>query len=85
MGLGGTDGEDVGIALVGAISGYNATAPAAGPDNLFHASAKELNLRGMLVSSYFHLFPEAVAPSPHGSVLGTRHSARGNEAAARAC
>lgn len=46
------------IALVGAIGGYNATEPAAGPDNLFQAAAKELNLRGMLVSSYFHLFPE---------------------------
>ncbi|MED7949112.1 NADP-dependent oxidoreductase [Streptomyces sp. BE303] len=46
------------IALVGAISTYNATSPAPGPDNLFQAAAKELNLRGMLVSSYFHLFPE---------------------------
>ncbi|MEU5429541.1 NADP-dependent oxidoreductase [Streptomyces olivoreticuli] len=46
------------IALVGAISGYNATAPAPGPDNLFQAVAKELTLRGMLVNNYFHLFPE---------------------------
>lgn len=46
------------IALVGAISQYNATGPAAGPDNLFQAAAKELTLRGMLVSSYFDLFPE---------------------------
>ncbi|MCZ4102701.1 MULTISPECIES: NADP-dependent oxidoreductase [unclassified Streptomyces] len=46
------------IALVGAISQYNATMPAAGPDNLFQAAAKELTLRGMLVSSYFDLFPE---------------------------
>ncbi|MGW6914742.1 NADP-dependent oxidoreductase [Kitasatospora sp. NPDC054939] len=46
------------IALVGAISGYNDTAPAPGPDNLFQAAAKELSLRGMLVSSWFHLFPE---------------------------
>ncbi|OAR22586.1 NADP-dependent oxidoreductase [Streptomyces sp. ERV7] len=46
------------IALVGAIGDYNATTPPAGPDNLFQAAAKELNLRGMLVSSYFHLFPQ---------------------------
>ncbi|WP_327681558.1 NADP-dependent oxidoreductase [Kitasatospora sp. NBC_00458] len=46
------------IALVGAISTYNATSPAPGPDNLFQAAAKELNLRGMLVSSHFDLFPE---------------------------
>jgi NADPH-dependent curcumin reductase CurA len=46
------------IAMVGAISGYNATAPAAGPTNLFRAAANEVTLRGMLVTSYFHLFPE---------------------------
>ncbi|MFB8235410.1 NADP-dependent oxidoreductase [Kitasatospora purpeofusca] len=46
------------IALVGAVSTYNATAPVPGPDNLFQAAAKELSLRGMLVSSHFHLFPE---------------------------
>ncbi len=46
------------VALVGAISGYNTTAPAPGPDNLFRAAAKEATLRGMLVSSHFDLFPE---------------------------
>ncbi|WP_086737652.1 NADP-dependent oxidoreductase [Streptomyces glaucescens] len=46
------------IALVGAISGYDATEPAPGPDNLFQAAAREVTLRGMLVSSYFDLFPE---------------------------
>lgn len=46
------------IAMVGAISGYNATAPAVGPDNLFQAAAREVTLRGMLVSSHFDLFPE---------------------------
>ncbi|MER5761442.1 NADP-dependent oxidoreductase [Streptomyces sp. NPDC002082] len=46
------------IAMVGAISGYNSTAPAAGPDNLFQAAAREVTLRGMLVSSHFDLFPE---------------------------
>ncbi|WP_406076506.1 NADP-dependent oxidoreductase [Streptomyces virginiae] len=46
------------IAMVGAISGYNATRPAPGPDNLFRAAAHEVTLRGMLVSSHFDLFPE---------------------------
>ncbi|MFD5100370.1 NADP-dependent oxidoreductase [Streptomyces albidochromogenes] len=46
------------IALVGAISGYDATGPAPGPDNLFRAAAREVTLRGMLVSSHFALFPE---------------------------
>ncbi|MGY0235034.1 zinc-binding dehydrogenase [Longispora urticae] len=44
------------IAMVGAISGYNA--PTAGPANLFLAASREATLRGMLVTSYFHLFPE---------------------------
>ncbi|MFI0206359.1 MULTISPECIES: NADP-dependent oxidoreductase [Streptomyces] len=46
------------IAMVGAISGYNSTDPAPGPDNLFWAAAREVTLRGMLVSSHFDLFPE---------------------------
>ncbi|WP_405982846.1 NADP-dependent oxidoreductase [Streptomyces sp. NBC_00158] len=46
------------IALVGAISGYNAAEGAAGPGNLFQAAAREVTLRGMLVSSHFDLFPE---------------------------
>ncbi|MFE0876224.1 NADP-dependent oxidoreductase [Streptomyces smyrnaeus] len=46
------------IAMVGAISGYNATAPVPGPDNLFRAATHEVTLRGMLVSSHFDLFPE---------------------------
>jgi NADPH-dependent curcumin reductase CurA len=49
------------IALVGAISGYNAKTPAPGPDNLFQAAAKELTLRGMLVSNWLDLFPEWIA------------------------
>jgi NADPH-dependent curcumin reductase CurA len=48
------------IALVGAISTYNATAPIPGPDNLYQAAYNELTLRGMLVTSYFHLFPEYI-------------------------
>jgi NADPH-dependent curcumin reductase CurA/NAD(P)H-dependent FMN reductase len=46
------------IALVGAISGYNEPVP--GPGNLFQAYAKELNLRGMLITSYLHLFGEYI-------------------------
>jgi NADPH-dependent curcumin reductase CurA len=46
------------IALVGAVSTYNATAPVPGPDNLYEAAYKQLSLRGMLVTSYFHLMPE---------------------------
>jgi NADPH-dependent curcumin reductase CurA len=46
------------IALVGAVSTYNATAPVPGPDNLYAAAYKQLTLRGMLVTSYFHLLPE---------------------------
>jgi hypothetical protein len=40
------------IALCGAISTYNATAPTPGPTNLFNAIAKGLTLRGFLVGMY---------------------------------
>ncbi|EIV94656.1 NADP-dependent oxidoreductase [Frankia sp. QA3] len=46
------------FALIGAVSSYNATGPVPGPENLFQAYWKEMTLRGMLVTSYFHLFPE---------------------------
>ncbi|MEU8150686.1 NADP-dependent oxidoreductase [Nonomuraea sp. NPDC048901] len=46
------------IAMVGAISSYNATEPVPGPGNLFALAAKDATLRGMLINSYFHLFPE---------------------------
>ncbi|WP_218137342.1 NADP-dependent oxidoreductase [Streptomyces indicus] len=46
------------IALVGAISGYNATTPAPGPDNLYQLAIKEAGVRGMLVTSHLDLFPE---------------------------
>ncbi|MET9466640.1 NADP-dependent oxidoreductase [Streptomyces sp. NPDC006544] len=61
------------IALVGAISGYNSTGPAAGHD-LFQAAAKELTLRGMLVSSYFHLFPEWIGRAAGWLADGTLHT-----------
>ena len=46
------------FALIGAISSYNATGPVPGPENLFQAYWKEVTLRGMLVTSYFHRFPQ---------------------------
>jgi NADPH-dependent curcumin reductase CurA len=46
------------VALVGAVSSFTATGSAPGPDNLFQAYWKEMTLRGILVTSYFHLFPE---------------------------
>ncbi|WP_433274369.1 NADP-dependent oxidoreductase [Actinosynnema sp. CS-041913] len=49
------------IALIGAISQYNAVGPVPGPGNLFDAVRKQLTLRGMLVNSYFGLFPEYTA------------------------
>ncbi|GAA4490751.1 NADP-dependent oxidoreductase [Rhodococcus olei] len=59
------------IAMVGAISTYNATAPVPGPTNLFQAAAKELTLRGMLVSSYLHLFPKYVPLAAGWLAAGT--------------
>ncbi|MFE3192278.1 NADP-dependent oxidoreductase [Nocardia sp. NPDC059240] len=50
------------IALVGAISGYNATGdarPEATPD-LYLAATKEITLRGMLVTSHFASFGEYI-------------------------
>jgi NADPH-dependent curcumin reductase CurA len=46
------------IAMVGSISSANATEPAPGPGNLFELAYKDATLRGMLINSYFHLFPE---------------------------
>ncbi|TDB88726.1 NADP-dependent oxidoreductase [Actinomadura sp. KC216] len=46
------------IAMVGAISSYYANEPVPGPGNLFALAAKDATLRGMLINSYFHLFPE---------------------------
>ncbi|WP_043624725.1 NADP-dependent oxidoreductase [Nonomuraea candida] len=46
------------IGMVGAISGYNATEPVPGPDNLFRLAARNATLRGMLINFHFDLFPE---------------------------
>ncbi|MEW1616237.1 MULTISPECIES: NADP-dependent oxidoreductase [unclassified Streptomyces] len=61
------------IALVGAIGDYNATGPTAG-HHLFPAAAKELTLRGMLVGSYFHLFPEWIGRAASWLADGTLHT-----------
>jgi NADPH-dependent curcumin reductase CurA len=45
------------VALCGAISVYNATAPVPGPANLPLAIGKRLTLRGMLVGDHMNLLP----------------------------
>lgn len=45
------------VALVGAIGDYNEADPAPGP-NLYRAAAKEVSLRGVLVSNHLDRFPE---------------------------
>ena len=46
------------VAMCGAISEYDASAPVPGPDNLFLAVAKNLTLRGFRGSAYVHLRDE---------------------------
>ncbi|MBJ7471605.1 MAG: NADP-dependent oxidoreductase, partial [Solirubrobacteraceae bacterium] len=46
------------LALCGAISSYNATAPAPGPNNLVLAIGKRLTLRGFIVSDHSDLATE---------------------------
>ncbi|MDQ3578226.1 MAG: NADP-dependent oxidoreductase [Actinomycetota bacterium] len=62
------------VALVGAISQYNATEPVPGPDNLFLAVGKQLSLRGMIVTSYFHLYPEYIAKAAGWLADGSLHA-----------
>ena len=45
------------VALCGAISQYNATAPVPGPDNLALAIGKRLTLRGFIVTDHLDLAP----------------------------
>ncbi|MBF9133603.1 NADP-dependent oxidoreductase [Plantactinospora sp. S1510] len=49
------------VALVGAISTYNATAPVPGPANLSLAVGKRLTLRGMLVTDHLERLTEYIA------------------------
>ncbi|MFE0426727.1 NADP-dependent oxidoreductase [Streptomyces sp. NPDC058953] len=47
-------------ALCGAISMYNATEPAPGPNNLYLAVTKQLRLEGFLVTDYFGLLRQYI-------------------------
>jgi NADPH-dependent curcumin reductase CurA len=49
------------VALIGAISVYNATELPPGPNNLPYAIGKRITLRGMNVSDHFDLIPEYVS------------------------
>ncbi|MFI0451185.1 NADP-dependent oxidoreductase [Actinomadura sp. 6N118] len=62
------------IAMVGAISTYNATEPIPGPSNLFALAAKDATLRGMLINSYFHLFPEWIGKAAGWLADGSLHT-----------
>jgi NADPH-dependent curcumin reductase CurA len=64
------------FALVGAISTYNTTVPVPGPDNLFQAYWKELTLRGVLVTSHFHRFPEWIERAGGWLRDGSLHTAQ---------
>ncbi len=58
------------VALVGAISGYNGDSAQRGPD-LFLAATREITLRGMLVNSYFSIFPEYITKAAAWLADGT--------------
>ncbi|MFC6021560.1 NADP-dependent oxidoreductase [Plantactinospora solaniradicis] len=62
------------VALVGAISTYNATAPVPGPANLSLAVSKRLTLRGMLVTDHLKRFPEYIALATGWLADGTLRS-----------
>lgn len=46
------------VAMCGAVSQYNNTEPEPGPNNLFLAVGKELNLRGFIVGNHYDLAEE---------------------------
>jgi NADPH-dependent curcumin reductase CurA len=58
-------------ALVGMISGYNATEPVPGPSNLYDVVTKRLTLRGVLVSDHFDRFPEYIGKAAGWLADGT--------------
>lgn len=49
------------VALCGAVSEYNMTGPATGPDNMVLAIGKRLSMRGYIVSDHHDLFREYAA------------------------
>jgi NADPH-dependent curcumin reductase CurA len=62
------------VALVGMISGYNATEPVPGPGNIYAAATKRLTLRGVLVSDHLHRFGEYIADAAGWLADGTLHT-----------
>ncbi|TQM15902.1 NADP-dependent oxidoreductase [Pseudonocardia kunmingensis] len=61
-------------ALIGAISGYNATEPVPGPSNLLDAVSKRLSLRGMQVGDHLHRFGEFIGLAAPLLADGTLHT-----------
>ncbi|MFI0470814.1 NADP-dependent oxidoreductase [Saccharopolyspora sp. 5N102] len=62
------------IALVGAISGYNAGAPAAGPRNYFQLAGKDITMRGLLSGRYFDRFGEYIGKAADWLADGSLHA-----------
>ena len=62
------------IALCGAISQYNATAPVPGPDNLALAIGKRLTLRGFIVFDHLGLLPEYIGRAASWIADGSLHA-----------
>lgn len=62
------------VALVGAISGYNATARVPGPSNLYDVVKKQATLRGMLVTSHQDRFPEWIGKGAGWLADGSLHA-----------
>ncbi len=61
-------------ALVGMISGYNATEPVPGPSNIYQAVTKRLTLRGVLVSDHLDRFPEYIGKAAGWLADGSLHT-----------
>ena len=62
------------VAMVGAISGYNAVDSSPGPSNLYRAVTNRLTLRGMIISDHLHRTPEYVAKAAAWIADGSLHA-----------
>jgi NADPH-dependent curcumin reductase CurA len=65
------------VVACGSISGYNATAPAPGPRNMFMVVTKRLRLQGFIVFDHFDrwgAFLEEVAPRVADGTIGYRET-----------
>ncbi|WP_049570763.1 NADP-dependent oxidoreductase [Nonomuraea sp. SBT364] len=62
------------IAMVGAISAYNATEAVPGPSNLFRLAAKNATLRGILINFYLDRFPEWIGKAAGWLADGSLHT-----------